>query len=105
MLPESFGLVVTLKSILFGSTRVASWLPTNKLTETVIFSGEIGVVYNKLRVISCYYNFLGFQKSHSTRSFDFRGLLRHCVKSVRIRSYSGLHFPTFGLNTGKHGPE
>ena len=23
----------------------------------------------------------------------------HCVKSVRIRSYSGLHFPTFGLNT------
>ena len=23
----------------------------------------------------------------------------HCVKSVRIRSYSGLHFPAFGLNT------
>ena len=23
----------------------------------------------------------------------------HWVKSVRIRSYSGLHFPTFGLNT------
>ena len=22
----------------------------------------------------------------------------HCVKSVRIRSYSGLHFPEFGLN-------
>ena len=22
----------------------------------------------------------------------------HCVKSVRIRSYSGPHFPTFGLN-------
>ena len=29
----------------------------------------------------------------------------HCVKSVRIRSYSGLYFPTFELNTGKYGPE
>ena len=25
--------------------------------------------------------------------------LLHCVKSVHIRSYSGRHFPTFGLNT------
>ena len=23
----------------------------------------------------------------------------HCVKSVRIRSFSGLYFPAFGLNT------
>ena len=23
----------------------------------------------------------------------------HCVKSARIRSYSGLHFPAFGQNT------
>ena len=23
----------------------------------------------------------------------------HCVKSVRIRSYSGPHFPAFGLNS------
>ena len=26
----------------------------------------------------------------------------HCVKSVRIRSYSGLHFPAFGLNTERY---
>ena len=26
----------------------------------------------------------------------------HCVKSVRIRSYSGLHFRAFGLNTGRY---
>ena len=26
----------------------------------------------------------------------------HCVKSVRIRSYSGPQFPTFGLNTGRY---
>ena len=27
----------------------------------------------------------------------------HCVKSVRIRSYSGPHFPAFGLNTERCG--
>ena len=27
----------------------------------------------------------------------------HCVKSVRIRSYSGPHFPAFGLNTERSG--
>ena len=26
----------------------------------------------------------------------------HCVKSVLIPSYSGLHFPTFGLNTERY---
>ena len=26
----------------------------------------------------------------------------HCVKSVSIRSYSGLHFPAFGLDTEKY---
>ena len=25
--------------------------------------------------------------------------IHHCVKSVRIRSHSGPHFPAFGLNT------
>ena len=27
----------------------------------------------------------------------------HCVKSVRIWSYSGPHFPAFGLNTERYG--
>ena len=27
----------------------------------------------------------------------------HCVKSVHIRSYHGLCFPAFGLNTGRYG--
>ena len=26
-------------------------------------------------------------------------LQQHCVKSMRIRSYSSPHFPAFGLNT------
>ena len=29
--------------------------------------------------------------------------LPHCVKSVHIRSYSGSHFPAFGLNTERYG--
>ena len=28
---------------------------------------------------------------------------RHCVKSVRIRSYSGPYFPAFGLNKARYG--
>ena len=27
----------------------------------------------------------------------------HCVKNVRIRSYSGPYFPVFGLNTERYG--
>ena len=29
----------------------------------------------------------------------------HCVKSVRIRSYSGPYFPTFELNTDQNNSE
>ena len=29
----------------------------------------------------------------------------HCVKSVRIPSYSGPHFPSFGLNTNQNNFE
>ena len=28
---------------------------------------------------------------------------KHCVKSVRIRSYFGPYFPAFGLNTERYG--
>ena len=27
----------------------------------------------------------------------------HCVKSVRVRSYFGFHFPAFELNTERYG--
>ena len=35
----------------------------------------------------------------SKRDFSYMYTTNHCVKSVCIRSYSGLHFPAFGLNT------
>ena len=31
--------------------------------------------------------------------------LNHCVKIVHIRSYSGLHFPAFGLNADQDNSE
>ena len=33
------------------------------------------------------------------RDFSYMYTTNHCVKSVCIRSYSGPHFPAFGLNT------
>ena len=30
---------------------------------------------------------------------------KHCVKKVRIRSYSDPYFPVFSPNEGKYGPE
>ena len=37
-----------------------------------------------------------FQSAHPN-SID-----QHCVKSVRMRSYSGPNFPAFGLNTERY---
>ena len=30
-------------------------------------------------------------------------IVKHCVKSVCVRSHFGPHFPTFGLNTERYG--
>ena len=35
-------------------------------------------------------------------SFDSNLTVSHCVKSVRVRSYSGPYFPAFGMNTDRH---
>ena len=34
---------------------------------------------------------------------EFFSFYNRCVKGVRIRSYSGLYFPAFGLNTKRYG--
>ena len=39
----------------------------------------------------------------SQKGFVSKLKMGHCVKSVRIRSYSGPHFLTFELNTERHG--
>ena len=42
--------------------------------------------------------------SSVVKGISRRGVIRarHCVKSVRIWSYSGQHFPAFGLNTKRY---
>ena len=39
----------------------------------------------------------------SAREMSETSLQRHCVKSVRIRRFSGPYFPVFGLNTEIYG--
>ena len=41
-------------------------------------------------------------KSTEPRAQNFVQLFLHCVKNVRIRSYSGTYFPTFGLNMERY---
>ena len=43
----------------------------------------------------------GFSIEHLRRQWQIQ--LHHCVKSVRIRSFSGLHFPALGLSTERYG--
>ena len=49
----------------------------------------------------CLINF--FVTSHTLIHIAKVFSLRHCVKSVRIRSFSGPYFPSFGLNTERYG--
>ena len=45
-------------------------------------------------------DFKNLQESQTDRYRKlWKTSLFHCVKSVRIRSFSGLYFPVFGLNT------
>ena len=44
--------------------------------------------------------YYAFQIGNRNTSFQSRD---HCLKSVRIRGYSGPHFPAFGLNTDRYG--
>ena len=44
------------------------------------------------------------QHLYRSKTFYQKGKLRklHCLKSVRIESYSGPYFPTFGLNMKRY---
>ena len=45
--------------------------------------------------------FVGLRKPEETANIMLPNL-QHCVKSVRIRSYSGQHFRAFGLNKERY---
>ena len=46
---------------------------------------------------------LSIKSNGNCEAKNSRHKIIHCVKSVRIRSYSGPHFPAFGLNTERYG--
>lgn len=41
------------------------------------------------------------RREYLNPSAVYSTLKNHCVKSVRIRIYSGSHFPAFGLNSSE----
>ena len=43
-----------------------------------------------------------FVNTYTYIDFLFNLGIYHCVKSVRIRSFTGSYFPAFGLNTEKY---
>ena len=53
-------------------------------------------------MVTLHYSMFTKLRLHQTIS---RGTFqnRHCVKSVRIRSFSGPYFSAFGLNTERYG--
>ena len=53
-------------------------------------------IYDKERKLSYVGDTYVFKKSY------YILWIIHCVKSVRIRSYSGPHFPAFGLSTERY---
>ena len=63
-------------------------------SDSVTFTEEI--LDGKLHFL-CRKTFLP-HRNESNNSYHI-----HCVKSVYIRSFSGLHFPAFGLNTERYG--
>ena len=65
--------------------------PNNKISK--------GLFESKVEVLDFYT--LKFSKNETTS--EMWDLTRHCVKSVRIRSFSGPYFP--GKNAGKYGTE
>ena len=40
--------------------------------------------------------------SQTNKKCILKARIKHCVKSARIRSFSGLHFLAFGLNTKRY---
>ena len=58
---------------------------------------EIGQILGR-----CVLKIFGEINWSELRDNHYKRFLTHCVKSVRIRSYSGPYFPALGLNTEKY---
>ena len=77
-------LLLNLNKQLLTCTLLSSAHTARKVSKYGVFSGP----FSDLFTVSC--------RLITKSNRNFRIL--HCVKGVRIQSYSGLYFPAFGLN-------
>ena len=76
-------------------------LPTLQVTLKSVYETKISFIASFLSHNNlCSLLFEKFK--HLLEVMRLKEFLHHCVKSVRIQSYSGPHFPVFGLNTEKY---
>ena len=88
----SAGVFITVtNNCLNSSISNISSLQVNELFE---------ISFSNLFLLKCFYFLHIILVSFCFGMWDFISV--HCVKSVRIRSYSGPHFPAFGLNTERY---
>ena len=74
-----------------GNTTMKNWMTRENIKEQLILSI---LEYEKVETTDL-----------SEKADKIEKCKDHCLKSVRIRSYSGPHFPASGLNTEKYVPE
>ena len=79
---------------------------------TKVFSMGAHVVYKCQFKFSCFFSPLSFRNMNNNFKINvpeehlrlfWTPITIYCVKSVYIRSFSGLYFPVFGLNTEIYG--
>ena len=89
---------------LFNFSKILNLFWNTLFLITIVFFKVSLSMLTKLliSVLFSAYNMLS-KIEYVVQPFNLRVHGTHCVKSVRIRSFSGPHFPAFGLNTGKYG--
>ena len=99
-------IVVLFQNLLFFWLKSLLYV-TAKLTNGVLL--RVPFLINTSKYVVIAWNLIGFHSSplcyQSNESYVNFKLILHkfqCVKSVHIRSYSGRHFPTSGLNTDQN---
>ena len=83
------------------------WYVTNKLVITRLLR-TTWALFSSVHIVYCYFTPLKVREiTRQNRRSQENAINNayYCVKSVRIRSYSGLYFPIFGLNTGQNNSE
>ena len=97
----NFALLVTIKNNFEGFRNISLSYTYNFFSYRLDYSALLNMI-----VISIWSLSMAYSESHQTSKnyylLFFRSTWLIRVKSVRIRSYSGSHFPAFGLKTERY---